>query len=235
MNVSFVFGDLMVCFALSQVLAQDGLVVDAIDPREVDLRGALLRHKPAVVVIDPEMFGFDARVSARRALEVACPARVVAYCRSPEIRCVEGLVAAGVHGVLDRRVDDGAVLVAAIRVVAGGSAYVSPGLRDALVDRMWSAPSRAQESNLTARELEIMRCVASDMRDHEIAERLVISKATVAKHVAHALIKLRVATRPAAVKSLCRLGLLDDIAEIASLPVGWGSGNTHSGMGVLHQ
>ena len=55
---------------------------------------------------------------------------------------------------------------------------------------------------LTARELEILRLVAEGLRNQEIADRLVISLATVKRHIANTYGKLGVDLRTEAVARL---------------------------------
>ena len=61
---------------------------------------------------------------------------------------------------------------------------------------------------LTARELEILRLVAEGMRNQEIADHLVISLATVKRHIANTYGKLGVDHRTEAVARLTSLSSL---------------------------
>jgi ATP/maltotriose-dependent transcriptional regulator MalT len=70
------------------------------------------------------------------------------------------------------------------------------------------APRAAADTDLSARELEVLRLVAEGLSDAEIAERLVLSRHTVHRHVANIRTKLRVASRAAAAAHAARLGLL---------------------------
>lgn len=63
-------------------------------------------------------------------------------------------------------------------------------------------------SELTARELEVLRLVAEGFSDAEIAERLVVSQHTVHRHVANVRTKLRSPSRAAAVAYATRAGML---------------------------
>jgi DNA-binding CsgD family transcriptional regulator len=80
------------------------------------------------------------------------------------------------------------------RLIAGGS-----GDRDG---------GEASLSELTPRELEVLRLVAQGMSDAEIAEHLVVSPHTVHRHVANVRVKLRLPSRAAAVAYAARAGLL---------------------------
>ncbi len=64
------------------------------------------------------------------------------------------------------------------------------------------------DTDLSARELEVLRLVAEGLSDAEIAERLVLSQHTVHRHVANIRTKLGLASRAAAAAHAARLGLL---------------------------
>jgi DNA-binding CsgD family transcriptional regulator len=61
---------------------------------------------------------------------------------------------------------------------------------------------------LSARELDVLRLVAEGFRDREIADRLFVSRHTVANHVRNALLKIGAPSRAAAVAHAYRQGLL---------------------------
>jgi pimeloyl-ACP methyl ester carboxylesterase/DNA-binding CsgD family transcriptional regulator len=67
---------------------------------------------------------------------------------------------------------------------------------------------RPADSDLSARELEILHLVAAGLSDAEIADRLVLSPHTVHRHVANIRTKLGLPSRAAAVAHATRLGLL---------------------------
>ena len=70
------------------------------------------------------------------------------------------------------------------------------------------APRPAADTDLSVRELEVLRLVAEGLSDAEIAERLVLSPHTVHRHVANIRTKLGLASRAAAAAHAARLGLL---------------------------
>jgi pimeloyl-ACP methyl ester carboxylesterase/DNA-binding CsgD family transcriptional regulator len=73
-----------------------------------------------------------------------------------------------------------------------------------------SPPACAERASaqLTAREREVLDCVARGLSDREIAEHLVLSPHTVHRHVANIRGKLGGGSRAAAVAEAARLGLL---------------------------
>lgn len=66
----------------------------------------------------------------------------------------------------------------------------------------------AADTDLSARELEVLRLVALGLSDREIAEQLVLSPHTVHRHVANIRTKLRLPSRAAAAAQAARLGLI---------------------------
>jgi ATP/maltotriose-dependent transcriptional regulator MalT len=73
----------------------------------------------------------------------------------------------------------------------------APDLRD--VDSLLGTAAARDSYGLTPRELEVLRLVAAGRSNREIAEALVISEHTVARHVQNIFAKLRVPSRTAAV------------------------------------
>ncbi len=69
-------------------------------------------------------------------------------------------------------------------------------------------PEDGRPTELTVREIEILRLIADGLRDSETAARLFLSPHTVHRHVANIRTKLRAPSRAAAVAHATRLGLL---------------------------
>jgi DNA-binding NarL/FixJ family response regulator len=66
------------------------------------------------------------------------------------------------------------------------------------VEQLARRSERGPAAGLTARELEVLRLVASGRTNRAIADELVISEKTVARHVSNIFVKLRVSSRAAA-------------------------------------
>jgi DNA-binding CsgD family transcriptional regulator/tetratricopeptide (TPR) repeat protein len=86
------------------------------------------------------------------------------------------------------------------------------GAAEAVLRRLGlRAPSRgagAGRAGLTAREIEVLRLVAAGASNRAVAERLVISEKTAARHVANLFVKLGVHTRAEAARLAAERGLL---------------------------
>lgn len=96
--------------------------------------------------------------------------------------------------------------------VVGAATEFLDGDPVALVPAQPAAPVRAieepVETDLSDRELEVLRLVAAGLSDSEVAERLVLSPHTVHRHMANIRAKLRQPSRAAAVAQAARLGLI---------------------------
>ena len=94
-------------------------------------------------------------------------------------------------------------LIAAIRTVGDGDALLSPSITRRLIEEF--SASRApvapapELDQLTPRELEVFRLIATGKTNGEIAAELIIGETTVKTHVTRILMKLGVRDRVQAV------------------------------------
>jgi DNA-binding NarL/FixJ family response regulator len=104
-------------------------------------------------------------------------------------------------------------LVGAIQTIAAGGTLLQPALTDRLLraasERAADLPGISPPDPLTARELEVLRLVATGYSNSEIASALHLATGTVKNHVSNLLLKLGVRDRTRAVLRALDLGLLD--------------------------
>jgi two-component system, NarL family, response regulator LiaR len=100
-------------------------------------------------------------------------------------------------------------LVEAIRQIHRDVVSLHPSIaRKVLEELHGSAEKRPlSEEPLTQREMEVLKLLARGLENHEIAEQLVISEATVRTHVSNILGKLHLASRTQAALYALREGL----------------------------
>jgi DNA-binding NarL/FixJ family response regulator len=111
--------------------------------------------------------------------------------------CIAG-VPEGVAVVLDRGIGSGSE-VAALHSLHVGARFVDPTI----------GPPSLAAPQLSRREKEVLRWLATGQSNGQIAQRLHLSQETVKTHVSHVLGKLRVANRQQAALLAVRLELLD--------------------------
>ena len=95
-------------------------------------------------------------------------------------------------------------LLAALRVIAEGNALLSPSVTKRLIEEFARQPEiesvdSPQLGDLTERELEVLRLLATGLSNREIAAKLFIGEATAKTHVSRVLTKLGVRDRVQAV------------------------------------
>lgn len=103
-------------------------------------------------------------------------------------------------------------LVAAVRLVRSGDALLAPSITRRLVERFATQSSgrpavHGDLSELTPRELGVLRLLARGLSNAELAARLTLSEATVKTHVARILAKLQLRDRVQAVVLAYETGL----------------------------
>lgn len=99
------------------------------------------------------------------------------------------------------------VIAEALRAVSAGGQYFAPRAAAALATAFRTREAGA-ESQLTDRELEVARLLATGAGNRQIAKTLFISEATVKTHLIHIYRKLGASNRTAAVAALHEEGLV---------------------------
>mgnify|MGYP001814512271 FL=1 len=198
--------------------APDLEVVGESDDGETAL-DVIREQRADVVLMDVRMPGRDGIATTRAitADEDLAGVRVIVLTTFELDEYVVDAMRAGASGFLDKGVDP-AVLLDAIRVVAGGDALLTPKATRALLGSMTdeAAPAPVDEnavSELTGREREVVAMVGRGLSNDEIAEALYLSPLTVKTHVSRAMTKLRARDRSRLVVLAFRSGLtrLDDL------------------------
>jgi DNA-binding NarL/FixJ family response regulator len=114
---------------------------------------------------------------------------------------VLGALRAGARGYLTK--DAGAEQIKdAVEAVARGEAALDPAIQHhvlAAVSAPTEAPPPELPDDLTPREVEVLELIAAGLTNAEIAERLVVSAATVKSHVNHIFSKIGARDRAQAV------------------------------------
>ena len=170
------------------------------------------RLRPEVVLMDVRMPEVDGLEATRRIVASGSPTRVIVLTTYDVDDSVFAALRAGASGFMLKDVRP-AELVEAIRVVAQGDALLAPSVTRRLLDRFAdSLPGPATPlpdlADLTEREAEVLRLVALALSNAEIAERLVVSEATVKTHVSSILRKLGLRDRVQAVVLAYDVGLV---------------------------
>jgi DNA-binding NarL/FixJ family response regulator len=151
---------------------------------------AARKHKPDVVVIDVSMPGMNGLEATRRITAEAPEVKVLCLSMHTDSRFVKAAFGSGARGYLLKEcaLED---LVVAIRTVAAGQIYVSPGLADTVLEGYRANESESSALDLlTPREREVLQLLAEGHPAQDIASRLQVSVKTVGTHREHLMQKL---------------------------------------------
>jgi DNA-binding NarL/FixJ family response regulator len=202
-----------------QRVVRDGLtaLLDVLDGLEVvgaasDGAQALElaeQQQPDVVLMDLRMPVMDG-VEATRQLRARMPdVAVVVLTTHADDESVFAALRAGARGYLTK--DAGAAEIArAISVVAAGQALLDPGVQARLLETLERAPlamPQRRPVGLTERETEVLALIAAGLSNSEIAQRLVVSEATVKTHINRIFARTGVRDRAQAVAYAYRTGV----------------------------
>ena len=139
---------------------------------------AFTRSKPDVTIIDinlPDVSGFELM---RRIRKTAPDAKIIIFSMNNDPAFVVRAVDLGAQGYLSKN-DDPRLFVKAVRRVAAGENFISPQLAEA-VTFSGAALKANPASQMTSRELEILRLLGRGDKIVEISDALGISYKTVA-------------------------------------------------------
>jgi DNA-binding NarL/FixJ family response regulator len=167
--------------------------------------------RPDVVLMDLRMPDLEGPGATREVLARDPSMRVLALTVVTESSAVAAAMEAGACGFLakDTSIED---VAAAVRAAAQGAAWLSPRAADVVLGQLRrgeAAPGHdsAALSELSARELDVLRLIARGMENSEIAESLNISRRTAKNHVSNILAKLGLPSRVQAAIYAVRRGL----------------------------
>ena len=167
---------------------------------------------PDVVVMDlnmPEMGGVEA---TRHITAVAPLTRVLVLTISDEDADVMDAILAGACGYLlkDASIEE---LMAGIRAAWRGESLISPGIAAKVLQRVRATSANPEiadtiRSELSDREIEVLKLIANGKDNAVIAADLHISPKTVKNHISNILMKLQIDNRIQAAVYAVRSGIV---------------------------
>jgi DNA-binding NarL/FixJ family response regulator len=155
-------------------------------------------HNPDVVLMDLRMPRMDGTEAIRRLTARGERPRAIALTTYADDASVLGALRAGARGYLTK--DAGAEQIrAAVEAVARGEAALDPAIQHHVLAAVSTPQPTESPDDLTPREVEVLGLIAEGLTNTEIAERLVVSAATVKSHVNHIFAKIGARDRAQAV------------------------------------
>jgi DNA-binding NarL/FixJ family response regulator len=226
-------GDVRVLVVDDQRLLRDGIaslleiqegisVVGTASNGEEALEKALAL-RPDVILMDVRMPGIDGVLATNRVLHQLPVCRILMLTTFDDDEYVRAALQAGASGYLLKDIP-AADLARSIHAVHKGIYQLDPAIAAKLVSAFSAAASVGsvepgalsspqtivgpQSSDLTAREIEVLRLIAQGATNREIATQLVISEGTVKNHISNMLSRLGLRDRTQAAIYAREQGLL---------------------------
>jgi DNA-binding NarL/FixJ family response regulator len=170
---------------------------------------------PDVILMDINMGDWDGVTATRRVRNSVPSSRVIVLTNYDEDNLVFSSIRAGASGYLLKEVT-GNQLTNAIRTVADGFSLIYPSVARRVLDefgRLRGGPGPIDDdqgySDLTPREREVLKLIASGRANKEIGNDLGISERTVKTHISNIFSKLQLTDRTQAALYVHNRGLLE--------------------------
>jgi len=193
--------------ALAGLLHGEGIEVVGIANSVAAAVSQVAARRPDVVLMDYELPDGDG-VSATAAIKAVLPsANVVLLTSNADEDVLVSAIEAGASGYITKH-KPAVEVMAAVRAAANGEMLVSSDMLARLLPRVTQRRANKVGHDLTARELEVLELLAEGTPNHELAQRMGISRNTVRNHVQNLLTKLGVHSRLEAVALATREGLV---------------------------
>lgn len=167
------------------------------------------QHVPDVILMDlimPEMDGVEA---TRRVKQVSPRSRVVVLTSYHEDEHIFPALKAGAFSYVLKDVS-AEELASAVRKAAVGEAVLHPRVAARVIKELQGRREDALNAftELSERELEVLKLIADGMSNAEMAARLFLSEKTIKGHVSNILSKLHLADRTQAAVYAWREGIV---------------------------
>lgn len=192
--------------ALVAAFDQDGraTVLATASSVEEGVRAAA-RCSPDVILTDRRLPDGDADDHIDRFREASPSSGILIMTGWATERSSIAALDAGAHGVISKS-RDVADIIDAVGRVAAGDLVLPLEIAASLLHR--GGARLGARTDLSRRELDVLEALACGESTLEAADRLCISSNTLRNHLAHAMLKLGVHSRVAAVAEAIRLGLV---------------------------
>ena len=194
---------------LAEILRQSGDVDVIAEASDGDALLASLRQRaPDVVVMDlrmPGPSGLDLVKHLRSEFEGL---HLLVLSAHPEDQYAVRVVRAGAAGYLTKESAE-TELVQAVRRVAGGKKYLTPGMAEALLEQLDSDPDEAPHAQLSDREFQVMRLIASGLPVSKVADELSLSVKTISTYRTRLLQKMGMENNAEITRYALENGLVD--------------------------
>jgi len=161
-----------------------------------------------VIIIDYRLPGMTGAETVQNILKYRPGMRILALSNYDELAYIQSMLSAGAMGYILKNVEP-MQLYAAIKTVLDNKQFYSNEVAIKLIDGNQAGKPQVQRNRLTRREVEVLRLIAMEMTNEEIARKLSVGKRTIDTHRQNLLQKLHAKNTVGLTKAAYELHLID--------------------------
>jgi DNA-binding NarL/FixJ family response regulator len=171
-----------------------------------DTINLITQEKPDIAILDISMPGLDGFQILETIQRMGTSAKVIFLTMHKDALSAKRALQSGASGYVlkDNAFED---LLYAITTVSSGGKFISPSVLESVIKA--PLPEDKASRVLTLREREVLKLIATGLKNREIAQELFISIKTVETHRTNIMQKLDIHTTASLVQYAISLGLLD--------------------------
>jgi DNA-binding NarL/FixJ family response regulator len=169
----------------------------------------VIRKPYDVILMDYQMPEMSGAQTTEVILQHQPKAKILALSNYDELPYVEKMISSGVKGYVLKNIEP-TQLLSAIRTIMDNKTYYSNEVANKLLDATSKDAVHhiLEKHGLTKRELEVLKMIAMEMTNEEIAEKLFVGKRTVDTHRQNLLNKLHAKNTVGLIKAAYKLELV---------------------------
>jgi len=162
-----------------------------------------------IVIIDYRLPGMTGVQTVEEIMRYKPGIRMLALSNYDELAYIESMIAAGAKGYILKNIEP-SQLLNAIRTLMEDKVYYSNEVAIKLIEghKKKTVHSSFTRNRLTKREIEVLKLIAMEMTNEEIARELSVGKRTVDTHRQNLLMKLQVKNTVGLTKAAYALNLV---------------------------
>lgn len=194
---------------LNSLKKQFQFIIDEAESGEEAIRKIIYKDFD-IVIIDYKLPGVNGAQAVQDILLYKPKTKVLALSNYDELPYVEKMIASGAKGYVLKNIEP-SQLMNAIRSLLSDNFYYSNEVALKLIEdaKKETIKHVRQKHELTKREIEVLKMIAMEMTNEEIADKLFVGKRTIDTHRQNLLNKLHARNTVGLVKAAYKLGLVD--------------------------
>jgi DNA-binding NarL/FixJ family response regulator len=160
-----------------------------------------------IVLIDyqlPKMSGVD---TVEKIIQYKSHMKILVLSNYDEVSYITNMLTAGAKGYILKNIEP-AQLITAITSILNNSPYYSNEVALKLLEQERNKPTITDTAGLSKRELVVLKMIAQEMKNEEIAKNLNLARRTIDTHRQNIINKLNVRNTAGLVKAAIKLKLI---------------------------